>query len=144
MSVKKKIPPRKYHEQLTVDQERHLLMGWTFDVCEPAFGRAGYPFRDDAHRREIWSRSMEYLMAKTPPGTRCDAWWTYEAPEPRHLLSGTYEAFDNVLYRGKPCHFAKMSYPFPVWESELEYLKRLNLLAEVEQKIGADAPEINP
>lgn len=144
MSVKKKIPPKKYHDQVTWDQEQHLLHGWTFDACEPSFGRPGYPFKDDVHRREIWFKNKDYLMDKTPPGTRCEAWWSYEAPEQRHLLSGTYEAFDNVLYHGKPAHFAKMSHPFPVWESEFEYLKRLNLLTEKEQKAGADAPKINP
>jgi hypothetical protein len=46
---------------LTGRQIEHLLRGWCLGVCEGP--DLHFPFRDDAHRRELWFEYKDYLLS---------------------------------------------------------------------------------
>lgn len=90
--------------------------------------------------KEIWDLHKEAVMKdwnknKTDldcAGLRPLFWWLVEAPEPRKILR--YQKYNNKEY--------------PVYESSMAYLLRLNLLEDWEleehkriQKLGIDDPE---
>ena len=49
---------------LTGRQIEHLLWGWCLAVCnEYPHGDIHFPFRDEAHRKELWFLHREYLLS---------------------------------------------------------------------------------
>jgi len=89
---------RRHVNTMTDAQLEHLLFGWNM-----LDGDQG--FHTEEERRECWSHNREYIMGlqglqgqgksmELERGlyfdffTRPDAWWDYDAPELRRLLSG--------------------------------------------------------
>jgi len=73
----------------------HLLHGFALDGCLPDYGHprnmVNFPFRDDDDRRECWERNRDLLMGQfSEPFRRPDAWWSYDAPEPRRRTPAVY------------------------------------------------------
>jgi len=110
-------------------------------------------FRNDADRREVWRKNKKYIVgligqAIKPEhcgglwandkiyfawGERPDAWWRYDAPEKRQLIPGSpcWEFTTEETYFGLPCGVCgckAKNYQFPEYESQFEYLQRLDLL----------------
>lgn len=64
---------------LTDHQVQHLMWGWVFfDTTDPNL----FPFRDDAHRRELWNLHREQLMhhEDLSPGQTPRAYRDYDMP----------------------------------------------------------------
>ena len=89
--------PRKQRyivERLTPGQLMHLMHGWSLDNNRhPYFRENGdlqFPFKDDAHRRELYFKNKEYLFslagkgniddlfAALPEGKKPKAFYDYE------------------------------------------------------------------
>jgi len=121
-----------------------------------------YPRDDDDGQQVAWQEHKTAIMrtwiAKSP-GSRCWAWWKFEAPEIRRRIGGTGTcAHDTLSYKpefefGMPTHWTdKFDEKFcrkmktkkkiiaidaddrPTYESEATYLRRLDLLSEAEMK----------
>jgi hypothetical protein len=116
------------------------------------------PHRPDAHAewQDAWDARRDELLAEwlVDPrrhGTRPWAWWAFDAPEPRRHTGGGGSTSDAKYIPGSTrvehqrfiiaraptpnCErvFLAESEPRPTWESESDYLQRLNLLSEVER-----------
>jgi hypothetical protein len=66
------------------------------------------------------------------------AWWDYESPESRKLLSGDPSgAFpERGLFKGKPNSYKSLKACNElIYESEKSYLIRLNLLNDIERRL---------
>jgi len=105
----------------------------------------GKPFddgKDSELIRDTWFTFREFLFdeqVKERPGTRPWAWWEFEAKEPRKQIKGDPEirqSMDfgildkNKLWFGVPCIGVPPDYQF---ETQFDYLKRLNLLLKGEE-----------
>ena len=109
-----------------------------FGTYEPCGGLDGYKKAWEKYRAKI----MSMLGHGFPPGSRPDAWWMFDSPEPRLQLSGsppisadytgeTTYRFDpsRMMIRGIPSAWETMAAAdSAVFETELEYLARLGLL----------------
>ncbi len=154
---------RKTGPALSENQALHLLIGICFDSHE---GRAlDFPFRDEAHRRQLWNENRDRLIQKDvgpggglvqrEPGTRPAAFWAFDAPEPRQKIeNGEYwraapgheEAWRE--YRGMDRAMVPTTENLEIdnyvveYETEADYLRRLNLLlpgeAEALEKINGE------
>ena len=105
----------------------------------------------DDEIREAWKSHGKKIIKdwiKNNPGTRPDAWWDFEAPEPRARISGEGEPdFDPGYDRGLPDYFLNIVWVNepPVkdpllYESEAAFLKRHNLFYPGElERISDDA-----
>lgn len=98
-------------------------------------------FRSEAEKEEAWWRHREQLLAtwlKEPAnlGKRPEAWWQYEAPEPRRLLEGSLRPMDAGLHLGLPARYQPDKSPVTA-ESQPAYLARLGLLTPEEKAIQA-------
>ena len=131
---RKALTPRRQRQgQLTVAVERRLLTGHWFPM-----GSEGFPEPSESELEALWETHRDTLMRKWFAGyegeggafTRPWAWWAFDAPEPRRLLSGTCEPADKSLWFGVPAAWGKTVKP--VWESERGYLRRKNLLTNTE------------
>ena len=125
--------------------------------------RRGLPGRDtEQHPKALWEEFKAECLPmyiKKNPGQRPVPWWLYEAPEQRKRLGGTGTPDFEVLNvyptyeKGVPCMYITKSMQLyytqcnsafpgvaidpenpPVYETELEYLQRLNLLTPGEKK----------
>jgi hypothetical protein len=116
------------------------------------------PFKNENHRRNTWNKHRNYIMSLQ--GKPCQgqafglsqgvyfgfferpaAWWDYEAPEPRRLLSGDPKGAlpEKGLLKGKPRFFKDyQTYQTLIYETEKQYLIRLNLLNDVEKRLFAE------
>lgn len=127
--------------ELTQDQEMHLLHGFALDGCLPDYGHprnmVNFPFRDDDDRRECWERNRDLLMSQfSEPFRRPDAWWSYDAPEPRRRTPAVYafgpkgwthyEPGTEGLFKPRDTE---------IIEGELDFLIRLDLLNDAERKL---------
>lgn len=93
--------------------------------------------------RTAWEELGEDLLAdfiEANPGARPWAWWMFDALEPRRLLAGPgscywkTKTFDWRETFGAPTAYAGHDFTEPsVYETELEYLTRLNLLTDAER-----------
>jgi hypothetical protein len=133
---------RKKAVGLTESQIQHLVLGWCIDSPVRWHERLGFPFKDETHRKEAWTENRDFLMtlrndepsfSTYPQGTRPGAWWDYDAPEPRKLISGTFVAIGDDLFRGIPKRFEDK--PVAKWETEFQYLERLDLLFPGEKEV---------
>jgi hypothetical protein len=121
--------------ELTERQREILLSGndW-FD------GPLGPAFEDDGAIRQAWEEHGSELLEQhiaTSPGTRPYAWWRYDSNGgSRKQLGGVGTPLTgHGLYLGMPDKYG-MDYDCsnaPKVESECSYLKRHNLLTEVER-----------
>lgn len=119
----------------------------------------GYSYFHDEPSREAlknwYSRSLEFIMdcigrniqqeidAKfsfagivIPHGSRPWCWWEWSAPEPRQLISGDPAGAitEKGLSFGRPRFYRSLeTFNMMVYESQIEYLTRLNLLLPEEK-----------
>ena len=142
MPKKQRKDKRKKAVGLTESQIHHLISGWCIDSPVRWHERLGFPFKDEDHRKEAWGENRDFLMTLRNDelsygtylqGTRPGAWWDYDAPEPRKLISGTFVAVGNDLFRGIPKRFEDK--PVAKWETEFQYLERLDLLFPGEKEV---------
>ena len=170
MKIKKKLKEKYNDSDLTNDQLDHLLLGHTFiGATKPDYGKMGYPFKSKQHRERCWKQNKEYIMSLMGepkddlcfsgrtfmPGTRPQAWWLYDAPEPRRILKVYPDTVDKeqaIKYceklmeqmgKNRMASFGAISiiagcHGFK-HESEFSYLKRLGLLLPGEE--GIEEPE---
>lgn len=132
-----------------------------FRVFAAVYGEHNLDYYDspviDERRKEAWEDLRDELMAdwiSKHPGTRPLAWWTFEAPERRRCINRelhphdeptrleweakqepTHAEHSRRLTRGRPSIIAGPDFkldPYPRYETELEYLRRLNLLVPAE------------
>lgn len=89
-----KVGKRVKESNLTEDQVMHLCHAWMLDWLYHPFyalhGDIGFPFRDDAHRRQLYFKHREYLLglagkghidglfAELPAGEKPAAFFDYE------------------------------------------------------------------
>ncbi|MFA9477109.1 hypothetical protein ACERK3_02260 [Phycisphaerales bacterium AB-hyl4] len=113
-------------------------------------------FPCDTERRRAWEVLRDDLLPEwiaDHPGTRPWAWWRYDAPERRQRVDGPPHPFDNPeriehiehiaskpkaagdykqamyrLYYGRPASLCVLDDFHAVYETEVEYLSRLDLL----------------
>lgn len=118
-------------------KENELSEDMRFDL-ESGFTLFGDPaFEDEDDRRKLWKTFRETIMGewvRERPGSRPDGWWSFEASEPRRLLSGRLEPLNDRLHQGTPAQFYPEETPI-VYESETAYLDRLDLLSEEEKSL---------
>ena len=136
---------------LTEDQTMDLLEGWSLSSKQGSF-------KSEEHRRELWEQNRENLLNKKAVGfgesvierepfTRPAAWWDYEAPEPRRVIKnseywrhieGYHFGKMRLIELEKPFEQMYFSYseaPELEYESEKDYLTRLNLLNPKEKEL---------
>jgi len=144
----RRVIERRGESGLTPEELERLISGFNIlDGDDPAWAT------DDEARRQVWLRHREYVMSLQgkpcqgesfafqrgtihfPLFSRPHAWWQYDAPEPRRLLSGdpVGRLPEHGLLFGKPKMFRDWeSYNSMVFESEEAYLERLGLLNDAE------------
>lgn len=85
--------------------------------------------------RRVWAVVGREFVANwiaDKPGSRPWAWWEFDAPEPRQRLDSDEDEVAPA--------WGRMSFGQPMWhpsgryETELEYLDRLDLLTEAERE----------
>ena len=112
--------------QLSEGQSCYFLIGHTWEFMD----HPEFPFVSQGEREVVWAKYRKHLIAKCheprvlkgfcDPGRnqlRPDEWWLVDAPEPRRVLNGAIELDKNGTYDKEP-----------VFESDGEFLARLNLL----------------
>jgi len=130
------------------------------------FSGLGEQFKVDVEKRQAWQQLKGELLPAwitRHPGSRPAAWWLFDAPERRQRIDGKPHPFDNPeriaavkAWRAKYSDVAnreaeKMFFGLPtcgiveddslaIYETELAYLDRLNLLTDAERKAIA-APD---
>ncbi len=111
--------------------------------CGKNFFGAGFG-DDEEWRRSAWSDNRETVMArhreKHGPHTRAWGWWKYDAPEPRWRLTGTSEPVPSN-WRERFRYGLPQDADPDKYETEMAYLKRLNLLTEA-QASAANAADV--
>lgn len=115
----------------TAAQAEHLLYGHDF---------FGLGYRNDDELLAAWDGNREEYLAAwvdARPGTRPWAWWRFEAPEPRRIVSGRARVAGEFF--GLP-DMATPGEMVAVYESEAAYLERLGLLTESAQDADAGLP----
>jgi hypothetical protein len=103
----------------------------------------------------LWCEHRDRLLAawvRERSGSRPWAWWRFNAPEPRRLLSGRgvlleqrWRGLRVPLHRGLPTFDSIDETDPPKFESEAAYLERLGLLEPDErERLGQSAflPEV--
>ena len=137
---------------------RQLLTGQ--DFFGNAFGKGDRCDREAM--RAAWEELRDKLLAdwiSEKPGTRPYAWWCFDAPERRRRIDGLPHPFDNLdrkamidavegeafagyrekmtqLYYGAPSSLCDPDDFDAEYESETDYLARLDLLTDFERRLG--------
>ena len=143
MTQQRKVGPRPLNtkRKLTRDRLQYLLQGYNF------FGEA---FVDDADAEKCWRDHGPKIMRswiKSSPGSRPWAWWKFDATERRRCTSGKHP-FDEPDFesqrRKTELDIAELRFGIPQYfspeqikskvrfETEEDYLKRLNLMSDYE------------
>ena len=141
-TVRKRKPRKKVVENRLTDNQLDFLVCGVLLDGDDVFDVDGehMPFESEAQMKAVWqkhraaimkmiSRDTGYPIDGFNAGTRPFAWWCFDAPEPRRQLSGpapspgglTYQGLPRLWETGEDCNAA-------VFETELEYLTRLDLL----------------
>ena len=145
--------PKRAHvgqkAKLTTDQIWHLCKGYClYDRVSPNYRKLGpndfpMPFRSWEHRKKVYfsfKNEIFALQGQNIPdshvlafahGARPAAWWQFEAPEPRRLISGNKDFILNrdSYFFGLPNYYTNAAdHGTLVFESQAEYLTRLGLL----------------
>ena len=126
---------RKRRQELTEEQIDHLLSGWCLE--------SGFPFENEAERRQKWSQNRAYLMSfvgkdEAPGfysqhglklGTRPAGWWSYEAKAPRRRIRNTAKAkaIGTKMHLGIPALWTEYIDTAAEFETEVKYLRRHGL-----------------
>jgi len=131
------------------DQLEDLLRGYVLlPMKKPVF-------KNETERRRVWEKNREYIFSLQ--GQKCRdesfglnsaidvyfelfkrpaAWWDFEAPEPRRMLTGDPTAIipEDGLRKGIPrCFRSREEWQQMVFESEKDFLIRHGLLTELEK-----------
>jgi hypothetical protein len=134
MAVRKRLKKRfRGNKRMTKLQGVHLLRGTVILDIDDEF-----PFRDAEHRRKIWFSNRDSLMHEHmahKPGRRPDAWWCYEATEPRRMRGGQeYKGpVDGPFKFGMPRYLPE-GVSWRDFETEAAYLDRHGLLTDAERE----------
>ena len=149
MKIKKTLRKKRLITELEENEIMYLIMGWCLGPC---------PFQDEEHTKNAWLANKDYIMSLRGSknehigltfenGKRPWAWWQYEAPEPRRIVSvAPGQDFDKV------CDYVKSSgkgsfgrykwSSFEIYESQYQYLKRLGLSFIDEDSMFEDREDI--
>jgi hypothetical protein len=117
-----------------------LVRGFFFPPWLWRYGKSGEKNREEL--KEVWCQFRDEILTlhiKQFPATRPWAWWEFDAPELRKVVSGSIEVFDAIGRRSK---FGILNYGIhsnnpPVFESEWDYLKGHGQLTDKEIKLNA-------
>jgi hypothetical protein len=150
------------------ENHREALIGHDW---QHAFGDDLDTQADNPERRAAWEELGPQLLldwVKEQPFTRPHSWWTFDAPERRRCITGPhwhdkpetiahveelerqYPGFKKRHYRlsyGTPNLLGGPGYDFhnqPDYESERDYLIRLDLLTTHERELLAAETNITP
>jgi hypothetical protein len=89
-------------------------------------------------QQEEWEKHKKTLLAEwitASPGSRPWAWWMWDSPGPRQLISGTGTVSGKQLYKGVPLYWRTYDEgDLPTYESEASYLDRHGLLKADERR----------
>jgi hypothetical protein len=117
-----------------------LVRGFFFPPWLWRYGKSGEKNRGEL--KKFWCQFRDEILIlhiKLFPGTRPWAWWEFDAPELRRVISGSIEV-SSVIWRrsnfGIPPYSCDSSNP-PEFESEWDYLKRHGQLTDKEIKLNA-------
>lgn len=86
--------------------------------------------------REAWEQLRETILADfiaKNPGRRPWAWWEYDAPEPRRQIAPGPKPVGDDRWFGMPRCYRGVPPP-EMYESEADYLDRLELLTDQERE----------
>lgn len=136
--------PKSRREGIEDKHVQYLLTGFWY--VRP------FPFADDeAEQREVWNELRDELLPDwiaESPGTRPWAWWQFDAPERRRRINGAHpfdnperSASQNRLWFGRPAVYVCRDDSEARYETEREYLTRLNLLLPEEMDSTAPPKE---
>ena len=109
----------------TFRNRQRLLTGHDWEWCD----RWRSPLTDE-QLRNLWFELREELLPEhiaKHPGTRPWAWWRFESTLPRLQMNDGPEPLEPPNFFGKPSAYSVMP-PADMFESEADYLIRLNLL----------------
>ena len=109
--------------------------------------------RSEEDERDLWVLHRDTILRRwirSHPGTRPRAWWLYDSPEPRRLLSGSGQpahlvsAYAEQYVLGIVTVWAGFSSADPpVFETQSDFLKRHRLLFTGERSCAReDEPEV--
>ena len=119
-------------------------------TSEPAYEWDAFVFQfDGKEQTAFWKANRKQILKDfiaDHPGQRPYFWWMLDAPEPRKRVKGTAVEKEHhetmAYYYGVPSNdtfyelgIDKERIKEADFESELEYLKRLNLLTKEEKKL---------
>lgn len=111
---------------LTDDQREFLLYGRNLLTGD-------FPFKNERHRKELYFQHQEELLEAVGPDKRPAAWWNFESPERRRVIAGDESVADYSkglsFGRAKIYNIESLA-DLPKYESQADYLKRLNLYEE--------------
>ena len=127
---------RRAHRQRAAwtDQHRmHLQRGYSF------FAGEGFARNPDIEQvRAAWNDLRDEIMAawiEQRPGTRPWGWWAFDGPGRRERIDGSVHPFDKPNFQGerrlsfgKPATMRTVDDFEAVYESEVDYLRRHDLL----------------
>ena len=143
---------------LSPEEKHQMPTGFAF------FGDGYGRTNPDRERMQAdWEQYRDDLLAEwiqKHPGTRPFAWWLFDSPERRRTADGSVHPFDNperiahveecrLLYPNSPMDAYRLRYGRPSthvgfgdglvrYESEADYLSRLDLLLPGEAELIAD------
>lgn len=113
---------KKGSRNLTFDQEAELVIG-----C----GGERSHFENEEQKRKAWEYHKQIFSRSSPPGRRLEIWWKYDAPEPKRIIgkksSDKYHRTDFDIWDSDNFRDPKF-----IYEDDISYLKRLNLLEKWE------------
>ena len=151
---KKRKPARNPDATLRDEQAMHLQTGFCYFgfQLKDTYPKAqnGFPFHDEAHRKELWHKHRKKLLLEEPilgtpynprgarrrAGTRPAAWWDYDAPERPRQGATMWNDGEGIPERN-PGNYDEDMDPGKR-ETEAEALARLGPLQDWEKE-GANA-----
>ena len=155
--VRRKIKVRILHEYT----DRHiyeLKTGCCYRFVDGFFDHKKNDTDFEAMKK-CWAEIGKKVLAdfiEENPGKRPFAWWKFSAREPRKLISGIEHpesgfgqgTNEREYYYGVPNPISffcddRDKTQRPVYETQFEYLKRLNLLTDYEKSLVESGEDIN-
>jgi hypothetical protein len=157
---------RRRPEAFDHHREMHLCRGYSF-LAGSGYGASLTDDLSDDHpeMRGDWQEHDHDITQRHIvefPGTRPWGWWRFDAPERRRRSDGKPHPFDDrgrverARHAGRPDR-VRLCFGIPAsmftadcfearYETQLEYLKRLNLLqpGELDRALAADIREDHP
>jgi hypothetical protein len=116
--------------------EIRLLDGHDFPFMDPINPDA--PEMTEDELRAAWEDLRDELLPAfiaQHPGQRPWAWWAFEAPEPRRRIGpGPEPVGEEEMWLGMPRLYRGLPPSLGMYESEADYLRRLDLLTAAEAR----------